>query len=120
APEWEIAGSSPAMTGWMGAFAPAKSRNTESRIDSRTLSMEGWEVAAQAWSPPAAALSLQRLVADAVGLVGVRAPAPLQVLGIGVVVAFEPDDLAVPLEGEDVRGDAVEEPAVVADDDAAA
>ena len=33
---------------------------------------------------------------------------------------FEPDDLAVALEGEHVRGDAVEEPAVVADDHDAA
>ena len=39
---------------------------------------------------------------------------------VGLVVAFAPDRLAVPLEGEDVRGDAVEEPAVVADDHGAA
>jgi hypothetical protein len=35
-------------------------------------------------------------------------------------VALEPFDVAVALEGEDVGGDAVEEPAVVADDDGAA
>ena len=38
---------------------------------------------------------------------------------VGLVVAFEPDDF-VAFEGEDVGGDAVEEPAVVADDDGAA
>jgi hypothetical protein len=32
-------------------------------------------------------------------------------------VALEPADLAVALEGEDVRRDSVEEPAIVADDD---
>ena len=37
-----------------------------------------------------------------------------------LVVALEPDDLAVALEGQDVGGDAVEEPAVVADDHGAA
>src|SRR6516165_4916617 len=36
------------------------------------------------------------------------------------VVALEPDNLAVALEGEDVGGDAVEKPAVVGDDDRAA
>src|SRR4051812_49074790 len=36
------------------------------------------------------------------------------------IVALEPRDLALALEGEDVRRDAVQEPAVVADDDSAA
>ena len=45
-----------------------------------------------------------------------RLPVRLVVL----VVALEPDDLAVALEGQHVRGDAVEEPAVVADDHRAA
>ena len=41
---------------------------------------------------------------------------PLVPVGLVVlVVALEPDHLAVALEGEDVGGDAVEEPAVVAD-----
>ena len=35
-------------------------------------------------------------------------------------VAFEPFDMAVAFEGQDVRGDAIEEPAIVADDDGAA
>ena len=58
----------------------------------------------------------QLLVLDAVRLVGGGAEllaAPLLVLG---EVALEPADLAVALERQDVRGDAVEEPAVVADD----
>ena len=63
---------------------------------------------------------LQRLVPDPVRLVGVH-PQPLLALGfVGLVVAVAPDDPAVALEGEDVRGDPVEEPAVVADDHGAA
>src|SRR6266700_7335193 len=42
------------------------------------------------------------------------------VLLVVLEVAFEPFDVAVVLEGQDVGGDAVEEPAVVADDDGAA
>ena len=54
------------------------------------------------------------------GCVGVVAAAPLEVLDVLRVVALEPDDLAVALEGEDVGGDAVEEPAIVRDHDRAA
>src|SRR5919206_125099 len=39
---------------------------------------------------------------------------------VGLVVALEPDGLGLALERQDVRGDAVEKPAVVADDDGAA
>ena len=53
-------------------------------------------------------------------LIGLRAEALLALRFVGLVVAFAPDGLAVALEGEDVRGDAVEEPAVVADDHGAA
>src|SRR5262249_42014379 len=59
-------------------------------------------------------------VLDAVGLVGVGAEAALAVGLVVLVVALEPDDLAVALEREHVRRDAVEEPAVVADHDRAA
>src|ERR1700676_2526016 len=55
------------------------------------------------------------LVADAVRLIGLGAEAPPAVGLVGLVVALEPDDLGIALEGEDVRGDAIEEPAVVAD-----
>ena len=65
-------------------------------------------------------LTRELLVLDAVRLVGGGAEllvAPLLVLA---EVALEPAHLAVALEREHVRGDAVEEPAVVADDDGAA
>src|SRR5262249_2628162 len=39
---------------------------------------------------------------------------------VNLVVALAPNGLAVPLEGEDVRGDPIEEPAVVTNDDDAA
>src|SRR3954471_3151787 len=42
------------------------------------------------------------------------------VLFIVLEIALEPFDMAVALERQDMRGDAVEEPAVVADDDGAA
>src|SRR4029077_17624141 len=60
------------------------------------------------------------LVLDAVRHVGVDAEAALPVRFVFLVVAFEPDRLTLALEGEDVRGDPVEEPAVVADHDRAA
>src|SRR6185436_18417962 len=60
------------------------------------------------------------LVADAVRLVGLGAQAALAVGLVRLVVALEPDHLGFPIEGEDVGGDAVQEPAVVADDHRAA
>ena len=56
----------------------------------------------------------QRLVLDAVRLVGFGAEAAAAVGFVIGVVALEPVDLAVALEGEDVGRDAVEKPAVVA------
>ena len=49
-------------------------------------------------------------------LVGRGAEAALAVGFVVLVVAFEPLDLALALEGEHVGGDAIEEPPVVADD----
>src|ERR1700752_4205955 len=57
----------------------------------------------------------QRLVADAVRLRGILAPAAPEVLDVLLVIAFEPRHLRVALEGEDVGRNAVEEPAVVGD-----
>src|SRR5262249_54301227 len=57
----------------------------------------------------------QRLVFDTVRLVGVGAQAAFAGDLIGLIVALEPDDLAVALEGQDVRGDAIAEPAGRAD-----
>src|SRR6266508_3858510 len=52
-------------------------------------------------------------------LIGVSAQPGLAVGFVLRVVPVEPDDSAFALEGQDVRGDAVQEPAVVADDDGA-
>src|SRR5947209_2065608 len=64
--------------------------------------------------------SRQLTVLDAVRLRGVVAESRAFVLFVVREVALEPDDAAVALEGEYVRCDAVEKPAVVADDDGAA
>ena len=53
-------------------------------------------------------------------LIGLGAEAALPVGFVVLIVALEPHDLAVAFEREHVRGDAVEEPAIVADDDGAA
>src|SRR5579863_2839034 len=59
-------------------------------------------------------------VTDPVGLVRVFALAFPVVLDIFLIVPLEPDDLGVALEGEDVSGDSIEEPAIMRDDDRAA
>src|SRR5690606_23831555 len=69
---------------------------------------------------PPCMLGCQRAVADPVRRVRVVAEPAAAVGEILGEVAFEPDDAAVALEREDVRRDAVEEPAVVRDDDGAA
>ena len=61
----------------------------------------------------------QLLVRDPVRLIRVDSLPPLQVLVVRLVVPLVPHHLAVPLEREDVRRDAVEEPAIVRDDDRA-
>src|SRR5436190_3603707 len=53
-------------------------------------------------------------------LIGLRAKTPMAVGFVVLVIALEPDDLAVPFEREHVRGDAIKEPSIVADDDGAA
>src|SRR5262245_48053488 len=60
------------------------------------------------------------LVANPVRLVDRDAFAAPEVGGVLLEVAFEPVGLAVSFEGENVSGDTVEEPAVVADDHGAA
>src|ERR1700722_6911481 len=59
----------------------------------------------------------QWFVADSMGLGGVFAFAFLVILDVFLIVAFEPDDLRVAFESEDMGGDAVQEPAIVRDDD---
>src|SRR6185437_9162695 len=62
----------------------------------------------------------QRLVTDAMRPLGLGAE-PAAPVGLGVgVIAFEPHDLAVALEGEDVGRDTVEKTPVVRNDDGAA
>src|SRR5688572_7471627 len=58
-------------------------------------------------------------ILDPVRRVRVRAETTFAIRFVVLVVAFEPHHAAVALEGEHVRGDAVQEPAVVADDDGA-
>src|SRR4051794_1078266 len=62
----------------------------------------------------------ERLVLDAVRLVGVGAELLLAEGLVLAEVALEPPHLRIALEGEDVRGDAIEEPPIVADDHRAA
>ena len=57
---------------------------------------------------------------DPLRLVGFVAQQFSSLFVVRLVISLEPRHLAVALEGEDVRGDAVQEPAVVADDDRAA
>src|SRR5215470_9135533 len=66
------------------------------------------------------ALAGELLVLDPMRDRGVGSEPAHLVLLVVLVVALEPLDVAIALEGEDVGGDAVEEPAVVADDDGAA
>ena len=62
----------------------------------------------------------ERLVLDPVRLESVRAPGLLHPRGVVGPASLEPDRLAISLEGEDVRRDTVEEPAIVGDDHSAA
>src|SRR5207249_909067 len=87
----------------------------------RTVRAASWKVAAA--GPPAprrAASRGQAAVFYAVGALGRGAEAAAAVGLVVLVVAREPCHAALALEGQDVGGDAVEEPAVVTDDDGAA
>src|SRR5882724_90366 len=64
--------------------------------------------------------SCQGLVAYPVRLSGILALALLVILNILLIVAFEPDNLGVALEGEDMCCNAIEEPAIVRNDHRAA
>src|SRR3954467_6674893 len=67
-----------------------------------------------------AALARELLVLDPVRHAGIDAEPPCLVSLIVLKVTLEPFDVALALEGEHVRRDAVEEPAIVADDHSAA
>ena len=60
------------------------------------------------------------LVLEAVRLIRLGTEAALSVGLVRLIVALEPDDVAVALEREHVRREAVEEPAIVGDDHRAA
>src|SRR4051812_32307886 len=90
---------------------------------SRHCSPMGRQASGTRWRVPPRAVSLcpdELLVRDPMRLVGIRTLAPLQVLDVRLVIPLVPDHLAVPLEGEDVRRDAIEEPAIVGDHDSTA
>src|SRR5262245_40758350 len=70
--------------------------------------------------PPCNQSSPQTLELQAVGTLGLGAEPALAVGLVVLIVALEPHHTPLVLEGEHVGGDAVEEPAVVADDDDAA
>ena len=66
------------------------------------------------------ALPCQFLIAQSMRLIGFITQA-LAALGlVSLIVAFAPNGLAVAFEGQNVRGDAVQEPAIVADHHGAA
>src|SRR6266545_5347250 len=65
-------------------------------------------------------LSCQLPVLDPMRRIRFGAEAAAPVCFVVLVVALEPDDAAVAFEGEHVRGDAIEKPAVVADHHGAA
>src|ERR1022692_5219790 len=64
--------------------------------------------------------SCQRLVVEAVRLSSGLGLAPFEVLHVFLIVALEPDYLRVPIERKDVRGDAIEKPAIMRYDNCAA
>src|ERR1700712_5532836 len=76
-----------------------------------------WEEAAMGWQPTRRRLVANEfLVGDPVRAVGLGPELLVAEALVGLEVALEPAHLRVALEGEHVRGDAVEEPAIVGDD----
>src|SRR5438132_12505120 len=65
-------------------------------------------------------LSLQLLIPNPMRLVGVGSKTLAALSLIHLIIPLTPNGFAVSLEGEDMCGDTVKEPAVVADDDGAA
>src|SRR4029079_4125739 len=72
------------------------------------------------WERPFRSSPREFFVFDALGQHGVLAEPALLVLLVIGEIALEPFAMAVALEGQDVRRDAIQEEAVVADDDRAA
>src|SRR5262249_36870101 len=78
-----------------------------------------WSFVTAADTPGAPSLPRQRLVLDAMGLNRFVSLTAFVVFRVFLIVAFEPDDLRVAFESQDVGGDTIEEPAIVRDDDRA-
>ena len=69
----------------------------------------------RAWGEPLLTAG-EGAVFDAVGAVGVGTQSLVSEFFVDLVGSFAPDDLAVSFEGQDVRREPIEEPAIVADD----
>src|SRR5438876_362873 len=100
-------------------MVPAATRRTPQsgrRIDSRSASGSSRTASREdpAWRAASSGRS-EPLEAEAVGAVGLGAEALLAVGLVVRVAALDPDHPPLVLEGQDVSGDPVEEPAVVTD-----
>src|SRR3954453_14086124 len=116
-------GSTCATCGACGRSSSVKSAITRSKSPATTASAWSWmvwRVLASSMTPDPMSGPRQPLVRDPVRPVGLVAQPGALVLLVGLEVPLEPHDLRVALEGEHVRGDAVEEPAIVGDDHRAA
>src|SRR5580700_8319868 len=63
---------------------------------------------------------MQLAILQPMRLIGCRAKALMALFLVSAVVAFAPNDFAIALEGQNVRGHSVEEPPIVANDHGAA
>src|SRR4051794_26772992 len=114
-------GSTFAISGTCGRRLSVKSFTTWSKSPLTTASAWAWMCWRALLSSMGSILGpRQPLVGDPVRAVGLVAEARALVLLVGLEVALEPHDLRVALERQDVRGHAVQEPAVVGDDHRAA
>src|SRR5256886_14440111 len=96
-------------------------RNPQScrRFDLKRVSRSSRPAFPEVWRAASSGLP-EPLPAEAVGAVGLGAEALLAVSLVVRVAALDPDHPPLVLEGQDVRGDPVEEPAVVTDHHGAA
>src|SRR5262249_35073408 len=99
---------------------PGHSRRTNPGADATRLAGSNYHLRSTLCDSRNAGSPLERLIPNPVRLIGVDAQAALAVGFVNLVIAFAPVDATVPLERQNVRGDPVEKPAVVADHDGAA
>src|ERR1700704_2551875 len=105
----------PGRTAARSAAVPNRDRSKRRSLE-RSRIKSGTRVARSEEHP----LARELLVFDPVRDGGIDAQTALLVLFVVLVVALEPFHVALVLECQEVGGDAVEEPAIVADDDGAA